>query len=255
MTFEELMEKLKEAEGFGEDSIKTITARISKPNSENKKLRMKVKTLEADLQKENPVLKALKSNGFEIEEDDNVDDSITGFLNSLKATNKNKNKEIDISKLPELVKAQKEIAKLMQKSELDDKKNAELLLKNTRTSIENKLLKPFSEHISNGEKVLNLTLKSPDNPFIIDENNKLGFKLDDGDVITGTKEIIEEYKKLNPGEVKNISKSGNDTKQGDNFEIPNKFTSKDQLNSLSTEQWLSMTPEQTKQANQVLSKK
>lgn len=254
MDFEELMKLIANDEKMGEEAITIISERIKKPNNEAKNLRIRLKKAESELKKDNPVLQILKDNGLEINEESNVNEEATTFITALIDSKNLDNKKFDITKTTEYIKQQKQIDKLEKKSENDEQEKTKLKSKSTKREIENKLLAPFSESISNGGKVLNLLINSEKNPFVIDDDtNEIGFKLLDGDIITGTKEILEEYKKLNPNEIKNKSKSGNNTKQGDNFDIPNKFTSIDQIKSLSVKQIQNLSEDQNKQMNKILS--
>lgn len=251
MDFEELMAKLGESEEFGTEAQDAIKARLNKANSEAKNQRKRRKEAEAKLSK-NPVLDILKEHGLEIDEDADISEATKEFIASMKTTDKN-DKPVDYTKSPDFIKMQKKLDKIMKENEETKAKAQQLAEKNNKAKIENALQSNFSSDIANGKTVLNLLLESKRNPFIIDENGDIGFKLPDGDVITGTQEIISEYKKMHPDQVKNKSKSGVDSKSTmDNFQVPKKFTSLEQVKSMTPEQINKLTPEQHSQMMQVV---
>jgi len=256
MDFEELMQKLEEAEGFGEDAVKAVTERLKKPNNEAKSLRKRMKELEAKLNN-NPILDVLKENGLEIDEDSDVKEAVSMYVKSL-MDKPNTNNNTDPTKDPAYIKLQKQIDKLTKINEESEKEKAQLQKQNHRTKIENALQKDFSETIANGKALLKLLINSSDSPFIV-EDGEIGYKLKDGDVITGTKEIIDEYKKANPDQVLNTAHNGVESRSSSGtLKVPTKFTSKAQIEALSPEQINSIRdskPEQYAQMMGVLTQK
>ena len=251
MDFEELMAKLAKDENYGEEALDAIKSRIKKPNDEAKNLRKRLKEAESKNQ-ENPVLDVLKELGLEVDEDSDVSDSVKSFVESLKVEPKIDGK--DLTKTPEFVKMQKRLNKLIEKSEQDEKDKQKLIKQNQQTKIENALQEGFSKNIANGKTVLNLLINSGKNPFSVDDNGDVCYKLSDGDEITGSKEIIEEYKKQNPDQILNLSKNGvnSNISNSDKFVIPKKFTSLDQIKNMSPEQINKLTPEQHTQMMEVV---
>jgi len=249
MDFEELMKKLSESEDFGEDAVNAVKTRLSKPNNEAKNLRIRLKEAESKLSKKNPVIEALSKNGLDIAEDADINESVSDFIASLKANNST---DVDFTKQLPYIKLQKQLEKLEKKSENDDRENAELKNKSEKKEIINSLLSVFKDNISNGETVLDLLVNSNKNPFIV-ENDKTGFKLDDGDIVFGINEIVGEYKKVYPNQVKNQSKSGAETKPGGtNFQVPKQITDIAQIKAMSAKQISELSPDQNKQMMQVV---
>ena len=243
MDFEELMAKLEEAEGFGTEALDAIKNRIGKANNEAKNLRKRLKEAESK-SKTNPVLDILKENGLEIDEDSDVSEVTKEFIDSLKNSSTSTSVS-DITKNSDYIKMQKKLDKVMKMHEEAEKAAAQAKAEGQKTKIENALQANFSEDISNGKTVLNLLINSNKNPFCIDDNGDIGFKLSDGEIITGTKEIVEEYKKLHPSQVKNKSKSGVDSKSFNSGTavVPKKFTNIEQVKALSAEQINKLSPE------------
>jgi hypothetical protein len=71
--------------------------------------------------------------------------------------------------------------------------------------------------------------------------------------VTGTKETIEEYKKMHPDQVRNKAASGvNSPPSGGSASVPKKFTTIEQVKALSAEQINKLSPEQHTQMMQVV---
>ncbi len=250
MDFESSMAKIAESEN-GDEIITAIKARLQQVNNEAKNLRIKKKDAELErdnaLNKKNPVLEELTNFGFNADSED-VAGSLKEFIASLKET-----KENDYSKDPRFIKQQKQIETLIKKSEDAEAEKMKLAIENKRSRIENELMSAFSSDIMNGKKVLNYAVKDSNSPFIIDDNNKVGFKLPDGDVITGVDEIMTEYKKMNPGEILNKQKSG--TNGGVNnsvYSAPKEINSIDQIKRMTDKQLAALPKAQQKQVQDVI---
>lgn len=243
MDFEELMKKLEETEGFGTEAQDAIKTRISKVNNEAKGLRKRLKEAESK-NKTNPVLEVLKENGLEIDEDSDVSETVKDFISTLAETSKGTG-PTDITKNSDYIKIQKQLDKVMKKYEDAEKAAEKAKSEGQKTKIENSLQSNFSEDIANGKTVLNLLINSNKNPFCIDDSGEIGYKLPDGEIVTGTKEIIEEYKKLHPNQIRNKAASGVNSNSSSNNSaaVPKKFTSIDQIKNLSAEQINKLSPE------------
>ncbi len=252
MDFESIMAKIAESEN-GEELITGIKARLSTVNKEAQTLRKRAKDAEAELDtaknKKNPVLEELTNYGFKADEED-LTGSLKEFVSSLKET-----KDADFSKNPQYIKQQKQIEKLLKKSEEAEAEKAKLTIKNRQTQIINELLPAFSKEIMNGKKVLGYAVKENNSCFTIDsDTNEIGFKLPDGDVITGTNAIMEEYKKLNPSEILNKQLSGADSKPTKNsFTVPKQIKTFEQVNAMTREQLMALPEAQMKECEAIIS--
>lgn len=255
--FEEALKAITEAKLENSDEIiESIKARLQNVNKEAKTLRMRAKKAEEDLQKsktENPFFDVLRENGFEIDTENEEIDTKTQFseiLKLLKTQNSDKTKKI--TEDPAYIKLQKQLDKVQKAFEQTEKEKLEVSLRAQKKEIQNSLLSSFAENIMNGETVLELLIDSPKNPFII-EDGKVGFKLSDGDIITGTEQIIEEYKKLYPKQVLNKMKSGTESQPTKtNFKVPKQFTNISEIKSMTAEQIAALPKEQYEQMMQVV---
>ena len=126
------------------------------------------------------------------------------------------------------------------------------MIKSQKSEIKNKLLNAFSSEIMNGDTVLDLLIDSGKNPFVI-ENSEVGFKLPDGEIVTGTEQIMDEYKKLYPKQILNKQKSGvGDGIPKTDYKVPNKFTDISQIRNLKPEQIAEMEKSQPEQYKQMI---
>ena len=247
MDFEKTLEAISAMEN-GEDLINSIKERLASVNNEAKNLRIRTKKAEAEAVKAAKLAETLKSNGFEGDFDE---ESISNFL----AAQKSKAAETDSTKSVEYIKLQKRLDKMDEMLKEKEANEQKLILRSQKREIENSLLSVFSENIMNGDTVLKLLVDSPKNPFVI-ENDKVGFKLDDGDIITGSDAIIDEYKKLYPKQILNKATSGVSILPGESqMPIPKQFTDISQIKALDSRQIANIeknNPEQYKQMMQVM---
>ena len=257
MDFEEALALIEKMEN-GADLISAIKDRLSKVNSEAKSLRIRTKKAEKDLEDlkaNNPLKEILKESGVEIDFDDeeiDLKEQVSSFVKSLK---ENKSPEKDVTKSSDYIKLQKQVEKLLKQNENNEKEKQDLLIKTQKNEIKNKLLNAFSSEIMNGDTVLDLLIESVKNPFVI-ENSEVGFKLPDGEIVTGIEQIMEEYKKMYPKQILNKQKSGIDGGiPKSDYKVPNKFTDISQIRNLKAEQIAEMEksqPEQYKQMMEVI---
>ena len=253
MDFEEALKAISEQEN-GEDLINSIKERLASVNKEAKNLRMRTKKAEAEAVKAAKLAETLKMAGLDADlNDESIDlnESISNFL----AAQKSKVAETDSTKSVEYIKLQKRLDKMDEMLKEKEANEQKLILRSQKREIENSLLPVFSENIMNGDTVLKLLVDSPKNPFVI-ENDKVGFKLDDGDIITGSDAIIDEYKKLFPKQILNKAKSGVSELPGKSqMPIPKQFTDISQIKALDSRQIANIeknNPEQYKQMMQVM---
>jgi len=253
MDFEEALKAISEQEN-GEDLINSIKERLASVNKEAKNLRMRTKKAEAEAVKAAKLAETLKTAGLDADlNDESIDlnESISNFL----AAQKSKVAETDSTKSVEYIKLQKRLDKMDEMLKEKEANEQKLILRSQKREIENSLLSVFSENIMNGDTVLKLLVDSPKNPFVI-ENDKVGFKLDDGDIITGSDAIIDEYKKLYPKQILNKAKSGVSELPGKSqMPIPKQFTDISQIKALDSRQIANIeknNPEQYKQMMEVM---
>lgn len=257
MDFEEALELIEKMEN-GADLISAIKDRLSKVNNEAKSLRSRAKKAEKDLEdlkSNNPLKEILKDSGVEIDfEDEEIDlkEQVSSFVKSLK---EKKPPENDVTKSSDYIKMQKHVEKLLKQNEINEKEKQDLMIKSQKNEIKSKLLNAFSSEIMNGDTVLDLLIESKKNPFVI-ENQEVGFKLPDGEIVTGTEQIIDEYKKLYPKQILNKQKSGvGSTINQIDYKVPSKFTDISQIKNLKPEQIAEMEhsqPERYKQMMEVV---
>jgi hypothetical protein len=259
MTFEEILAIVSKMEN-GETMVEGIKKRLSDVNKSEKNQRTRRKETETKLEtitkdfeelknKKNPVLEELSNLGLNFENGDDVKDVVTKFVKS-----STDNKDFDITKDVQYIKLEKELKRLSEKDAQSEKEKAELKLKSNRKEIINTLLNSFSENIMNGSKVLELMVNDPNSKFLIDDKERVGFKLDDGDIITGSEEIVNKYKELHPKEVLNKQNSGGNSQQNQNqnYSPPTQFTEISQIHNLSAEQIADMEQNNPKQYKQMM---
>ena len=253
MDFKELMEKVTAMDG-GEEMAKVFTARLHEVNNEAKNQRIKRKKAESDLEEnknaKNTALEELNStlSDFGIDVTGDVKSSLKTFADSQKNTEK-----FDIHKDPSYIKQQKQIEKLVKINADNDARDALNKKKLQQNQIVSDLSPMFSKDIMNGNKMLKLLVKDSNSKFMIDENGDTGFKLDDGDIITGADSIMEAYKKLNPDEIVNIQKSGSGSKPTtDSFKVPDKITNITQIQEMSAKQLAALPEDQQKKVEEII---
>jgi len=253
MDFEEALKAISAMENGG-DLINSIKERLASVNNEAKNLRIRTKKAEAEMMKAAKLAETLKTAGLDADLNDeslDLNESISNFL----AAQKSKAVETDSTKTVEYIKLQKRLDKMDEMLKEKEANEQKLILRSQKKEIVNSLLPAFSENIMNGDTVLNLLVDSPRNPFVI-EDNKVGLKLDDGDIITGSDAIIDEYKKLYPKQILNKSKSGVGELPGKtSVSIPKQFTDISQIKALDARQIANIeknNPEQFKQMMEVM---
>jgi hypothetical protein len=259
MTFEEILALVSKMEN-GETMVEGIKKRLSDVNKSEKNQRTrrketetKLETLTSDFEaiknQKNPVLEELSGLGLNFENGDDVKEVVTKFVKS--STDQ---KDFDITKQSEYIKLSKELKRLSEKDAQSEKEKAELKLKSNRKEIVNTLLNGFNDNIMNGSKVLELMVNDPNSTFLIDDKERVGFKLDDGEIITGSEAIINKYKELHPKEVLNKQNSGGNSQQtqNQNYSPPTQFTDISQVKNLSADQIADMEKNNPKQYAQMM---